>query len=225
MKIVKIISYAVVLCAAASFTAACGWFQNDDEADVSQFWVPDDAPGSKRKAGNGAGNGSSLTGFDDPELKLNGLEGREGDGSAGEWGSTLPDGGNGAGGEAYAEGFGARIPNVNFQPVYFLFDQQTILASEEEKLLEVVQYLRDNPDAGVVIEGNCDERGTTEYNRGLGEKRAIAAKKFLLAQGIAEERMKTVSYGKERPAVQGANEQAFKLNRRDELVPVYLLKK
>ena len=76
----------------------------------------------------------------------------------------------------------------------------------------------------MVIEGNCDERGTTEYNRALGEKRAIAAKTFLMDRGIAESRIKTVSYGEERPAQAGTGEDIFRLNRRDEFIPVTMKK-
>ena len=66
------------------------------------------------------------------------------------------------------------------------------------------------------VEGNCDERGTQEYNLALGQRRADAAKKFLMALGVAEHRIGTISYGEERPADPGHNERAWALNRRDE---------
>ena len=218
MKIVKLFSLVAVSFAVASFSAACGWFQDDSEEQISRFYQPDDGIAS-RDARNG-GKGSGLDNGTDSPFAQNNLG--EGEG-AGEWG-TDPAGGNGAGdGELYAD-FGTRISGVEFEPVYFLFDQNMILKTQEDKLLKVADYLKSNAAAGVVIEGNCDERGTTEYNRALGEKRAIAAKTFLMDQGIAESRIKTVSYGEERPAQTGTGEDIFRLNRRDEFIPVTMKK-
>ena len=70
----------------------------------------------------------------------------------------------------------------------------------------------------MIIEGNCDERGSAEYNRALGERRAIAAKEYLTAKGIDANRIKTVSYGVEKPADPGHNDQAWAKNRRDEFI-------
>ena len=239
MKIARIFSFAMLVCAAAAFTTACSWFQNDDESELSPYWTPDDGSSSaaKKKAADdaaakaaeaakaakkGAGAG------DADQLNLKAASGSEQDGfgleqdGPGEYGDDIAGADDG---ESYTEGFGARIKGVSFEPVYFLFDQNIILATQQSKIQAVADYLKDHPEAGVVIEGNCDERGTTEYNRALGEKRAIAAKTFLLDQGIEESRIKTISYGKERPASKGSDESAFKLNRRDDFVPVYLLKK
>lgn len=75
-------------------------------------------------------------------------------------------------------------------------------------------FLNANPALTVTIEGHCDERGTREYNLALGERRATAARDFLLAQGVDAARIRTISYGKERPAVSGSNNASWAKNRR-----------
>ena len=77
-----------------------------------------------------------------------------------------------------------------------------------------VAFLKKYPNDQLVVEGHADERGTREYNLALGERRANAVKDFLVAQGIQASRLKTISYGKERPAVLGSNEAAWAQNRR-----------
>jgi len=211
MKIAKLFSLAAVSFALASFTAACGWFQDDSEEHISRFYQPDD--GITRDANKDAKNGGES---EDP-FGQTGME--EGDG-VDPWSDKVAGADDG---ELYAD-FGTRIQGVTFEPVYFLFDQNMILKTQEDKLIKVADYLKSNAAAGVVIEGNCDERGTTEYNRALGEKRAIAAKTFLMDQGIAENRIKTISYGEERPAETGTGEDVFRLNRRDEFIPVTMKK-
>ena len=220
MKMIKQLTFVLLAGAIASFSSACSWWETSSEEEVSQFYQPDDGMARAGKSGAGLdGNDNiDLTGLQGGEGQ-NGLKNNSKDG-VDAWGSDT----NGANGGAYTDGFGARIAGVNFEPVYFSFDQNTIRQSEEHKLKAVADYLKGNAKAGIVIEGNCDSRGTTEYNRTLGEKRAIAAKTFLMAEGIAENRIKTLSYGKERPAVQGEDEAAHTQNRRDEFVPVYLLK-
>lgn len=121
--------------------------------------------------------------------------------------------------------FGTPDPNApNFEPVYFAFNSASIDGGEKGKLETVVSYLRGKAGTGVVIEGNCDERGSAEYNMSLGEKRAIASKEFVMSQGIDESRMKTVSLGKENPANPGHDESAWAQNRRDNFVGVILRK-
>jgi peptidoglycan-associated lipoprotein len=77
-----------------------------------------------------------------------------------------------------------------------------------------VTWLKSNARAKATIEGHCDERGTTEYNLGLGERRAKAVKDYLVAAGIGADRIATISYGKERPFVLGHDESSWKWNRR-----------
>jgi len=102
--------------------------------------------------------------------------------------------------------------------VYFDFDRATIKPSETGKLDEVVSYLKANPTHAVQIEGHCDERGTEQYNLSLGERRALAAREYLVTAGIQPERVFTISYGESRPADPGHNEAAWAKNRRCEFV-------
>ena len=102
--------------------------------------------------------------------------------------------------------------------VYFDFDKSAIKAGEQSKLAAVADYLKNNSAAAVRVEGNCDERGTEEYNRALGERRALAAREYLVNLGIDASRIDTLSKGEDNPADPGHNEAAWKLNRRDEFV-------
>jgi peptidoglycan-associated lipoprotein len=98
--------------------------------------------------------------------------------------------------------------------IFFDFDKSVVKPEGKEQLGKWVAYLKKYPNLQLMIEGHCDERGTREYNLALGERRANATKEFLVANGIAATRLKTVSYGKERPAVLGSNEAAWAQNRR-----------
>ncbi|HTZ76769.1 MAG TPA: peptidoglycan-associated lipoprotein Pal [Stellaceae bacterium] len=98
--------------------------------------------------------------------------------------------------------------------IYFAFDKSDITPESRQVLAKQADLLKQNPSVTVTIEGHCDERGTREYNLGLGERRANATKQALVALGIAANRINTISYGKERPAVLGHNEQAWAQNRR-----------
>lgn len=102
--------------------------------------------------------------------------------------------------------------------VYFDFDSATIKAGERSKLEDVANHLRANPPTKVQIEGHCDERGTEEYNRALGERRALAAREYLITLGIASDRIFTISYGEDKPAVQGTGEAVWSKNRRAEFI-------
>lgn len=102
--------------------------------------------------------------------------------------------------------------------VYFDFDKATIKSSEESKLQDVATFLKSNPVDGIIIEGNCDERGTEKYNLSLGERRALAAREFLANSGVDAGRIKTVTYGASKPVDPGHSESAFKKNRRDDIV-------
>lgn len=98
--------------------------------------------------------------------------------------------------------------------IYFDFDRSVLSNQAQELLKEKAQWMRANPDANVVIEGHCDERGTNAYNLALGERRAESTKTFLVNLGISGTRMTTISYGEERPLDMGHNEEAWAKNRR-----------
>jgi peptidoglycan-associated lipoprotein len=98
--------------------------------------------------------------------------------------------------------------------VFFGYDQYTIKARARGTLERQAAWLRRNASATITVEGHCDERGTREYNLGLGQRRADAVKKYLVALGVAENRIATISYGKERPVAMGSNDEAWAQNRR-----------
>ena len=105
------------------------------------------------------------------------------------------------------------IQNVGDR-VFFDFDKSTIKPEGQQTLQRQAQWLQKYPNVTVTVEGHCDDRGTREYNLALGERRATAVKNALAALGVSANRVKTISYGKERPAVLGDNEAAWAQNRR-----------
>ncbi len=98
--------------------------------------------------------------------------------------------------------------------VFFGYDSSELDSDALELLQDQVAWLKQNSNVSVTIEGHCDERGTREYNLALGEKRAQAVKNYLIGLGINPDRVSTISYGKERPAVVGSNDGAWAQNRR-----------
>ncbi|MAB18915.1 MAG: peptidoglycan-associated lipoprotein [SAR116 cluster bacterium] len=98
--------------------------------------------------------------------------------------------------------------------VYFSYDSAALDGNSKGSLFRQAAFLNANPTLTVTIEGHCDERGTREYNLALGERRAAAARDYLLAQGVDPARIKVISYGKERPAMAGSNEESWAKNRR-----------
>lgn len=109
----------------------------------------------------------------------------------------------------------SQIQEIEVQDrVLFAYDSAE-LSDESKKILDTqVAWLKSDPSIKITVEGHCDERGTREYNIALGEKRANSAKNYLVANGVDESRIKTISYGKERPAFFGATEEIFAKNRR-----------
>jgi peptidoglycan-associated lipoprotein len=98
--------------------------------------------------------------------------------------------------------------------VFFNYDSSELDSDAQELLQDQVAWLKQYSDVSVIIEGHCDERGTREYNLALGEKRAQSVKNYLISLGISSDRVSTISYGKERPAVVGSNDGAWAQNRR-----------
>lgn len=97
--------------------------------------------------------------------------------------------------------------------VYFPFNSSDLTSEAKSFLSEQAAWLNDNPRALIVIEGRCDERGTREYNLALGDRRANAARSYLVAKGVASDRIRTISYGKEKPVVLGSTPEAWAKNR------------
>lgn len=104
------------------------------------------------------------------------------------------------------------------QHIHFEFDSAELTDTAKDLLREKAGWLKANTDRQVIIEGHCDERGTTEYNLALGERRASAAKQYLQDLGVGAFRLTTVSYGEERPLDPGQNEAAYSKNRRAQFV-------
>jgi peptidoglycan-associated lipoprotein len=102
---------------------------------------------------------------------------------------------------------------------YFDLDKADLRPDAREALTKTADFLRNYPQAKVTIEGHCDERGSTEYNLALGDRRAAAVKQFLVSQGISADRMSTVSFGKEKPFCMESNETCWQQNRRGHFVP------
>jgi peptidoglycan-associated lipoprotein len=116
---------------------------------------------------------------------------------------------------AAAPAAAAAVPGPSpLKDVFFDYDKAGIRDDQKAALTENVGWLKGNTGAKILVEGHCDERGTAEYNLGLGERRAKAVKDYLIAAGIAADRVSTISYGKERPFVLGHDESAWKWNRR-----------
>ncbi len=104
------------------------------------------------------------------------------------------------------------------KPIYFDFDKSFIRDDARPVMQSTAEWLKAHPQATVRIEGNCDERGTIEYNQALGQRRAASAKKYLTDMGISAKRISLISYGKEKPICTEHNEECWQKNRRDDFV-------
>ena len=153
--------------------------------------------------GAGAGAGAGLGAAEGAEISTTGLD----EAQAGD----LSDAGVG---DRPFEEYCTRCTDVEFAPVYFGFDSTVVPQGEIGKIDAVAQHLADNANRVVVVEGNCDERGSNEYNMALGENRAGIIRNYLVQSGIDASRIQTRSYGEEKPAVDGHDEGAWAMNRR-----------
>ncbi|MEQ1729616.1 MAG: peptidoglycan-associated lipoprotein Pal, partial [Vicinamibacterales bacterium] len=108
--------------------------------------------------------------------------------------------------------------NSPLKPAFFDYDSSELSAETQRALTDNAALMKSNPAWAVTIEGHCDERGTPEYNLALGERRAVAARAYLISLGIPESRLRTVSYGKEFPFDPGHDDAAYAKNRRAHFV-------
>jgi peptidoglycan-associated lipoprotein len=108
--------------------------------------------------------------------------------------------------------------NAPLLPIYFDFDKSNIRKDQRARLETDAEFLSQNKAVRARIEGNCDERGTNEYNMALGQRRALSAKKYLVNLGIDAKRLETISYGEEKPLLFGHDEYSWAQNRRDDFV-------
>ena len=132
-------------------------------------------------------------------------------------GGTVPGGGPTAGLGEF-EGMAMDRDALAAYTIHFAYDSAAIRHSEQSNLQAVATALKADPGTKLLIEGNCDERGTEEYNRALGERRALAAREALAKQGVDPSRVRTISYGKDKPVDPGHDEAAWAKNRRDDFV-------
>jgi len=157
-------------------------------------------------------------------LPNHGLEGPPPDAERGK-----PLGTNEVNGNTASTGFPANDPEIRknwprdheifkSDTVHFEYDQSTVRPSERSKISHVADYLKANPNTALEIEGHCDERGTEEYNRSLGERRALALREQVIGLGVDASRIDTISFGKDRPVATGHDEAARSQNRRGEFV-------
>ena len=151
-------------------------------------------------------------------------------GMGSDGGSALPGQGDnvGANGDA-GSGIPASRPPGGVNPdsadystlasdtVYFDFDKATVNGDERGKLSAVAEWFKANPGHGLFLAGHADKRGTPEYNRALGERRALAVREYLVGLGLPAAQLYTISYGSDRPAVDGDTEEAYAKNRRVEI--------
>lgn len=136
------------------------------------------------------------------------MEGEEGD--AGATASGLADE-SGTSGSMLGEDM-EQLLDTN--KIYFEFDSSAVDEESQQVIEAHSQFLVENPDVNVVLEGHADERGTREYNLALGERRANSVAEIMVAYGVAPGRIQSISYGEERPAAMGSDESAWQLNRR-----------
>lgn len=123
-------------------------------------------------------------------------------------------------GEMSGDRFDGAEKKGMFTPVLFAYDSSTVDGSENSKIDQVASYMSSNSGAQIVVEGNCDERGSNEYNLALGERRALAVRAALVGKGADGSRIQTKSLGEEQPVAQGHDEAAWSQNRRAEFVLV-----
>jgi peptidoglycan-associated lipoprotein len=168
-------------------------------------------------AGGGAGAADSMNGGNRmgniTEETGPGIEGLDSTGRGGA-GSLAGDADQQS--DAYKREHGRCSPE--FKPIYFDYDQSKIKSDQIPAMEHNGSYLKNNSSARVLIEGNTDNRGTNEYNLALGERRAMSAKNYLREFGIEESRIRTVSYGEERPLFNGPSEDDYAQNRRDDFI-------
>ncbi len=113
---------------------------------------------------------------------------------------------------------GSQAAAIALEPAFYDFDSYALRDDARAALDRNGRLLRDNPGVNITIEGHCDERGTVEYNQALGDRRAQAARDYLVAAGVDAGRIRTISYGKERPFAEGQDESGWAQNRRAHFV-------
>jgi peptidoglycan-associated lipoprotein len=112
----------------------------------------------------------------------------------------------------------ATTSDEGLSTIYFDYDQAALRGDAREALKQNAEFLKQNPDVSIEIQGNCDERGSSEYNLALGMRRAESARRYLMDMGVEQKRISTISFGEEKPVIRGTSEQAWSKNRRGDFV-------
>jgi peptidoglycan-associated lipoprotein len=165
-------------------------------------------------ASSGIGKGQPIL---PPARPLN-QDGAGSNGSDAATGVNNPDGVNGQPSREEIDGMLANREQFKANTVYFDYDKSVVKADGKANIQAVASYLKAHSDNKVAIEGHCDERGTEEYNRSLGERRALSARDALIAVGVGADRVVTRSFGEDKPAELGHDEAAWSKNRRGEFI-------
>lgn len=139
-------------------------------------------------------------------------------GACAETGSRQEPAAEGAGAGQPTGARGAAVGAPSRNRLLFDFESSELKPAAVQILTQWAEYLSAHPQVSVTLEGHCDERGSPDYNIGLGERRAISAKSALVAKGVSPDRITVISYGEERPVAAGHNESAWSKNRRVEIV-------
>ena len=141
-----------------------------------------------------------------------------GEGAGVEDQSGAAGSGAGAGGAFGSHPWDDPANPLSNRVIYFEYDSSEVAAADRETLATHARYLAEHQNLTVTLEGHGDERGSREYNIGLGERRANAVRDLMVVQGVADTQIKSVSYGEEKPAVDGHDDAAWSQNRRVEIV-------
>jgi peptidoglycan-associated lipoprotein len=125
-----------------------------------------------------------------------------------------------AGGKSGSMKEGMGMTSMGLKPVYFDFDKSFIRNDAKSIMKANADWLKANPKVKIKVAGNCDDRGTKEYNQALGQRRSAGAKKYLVDMGVSSKRISLISYGKEKPICSEQNEECWQKNRRDDFIVV-----
>lgn len=176
----------------ALFSDGCSKKAKQSSPSLSDFGSDLDEPAEDSFGDSGLGSGPSTASAGDDEWSgMTGEQGLADRPYAGEWSS-----------------------DPNLAAVYFAYNRYDLSSEAQKTLSDNVNYLRSRTSVRVLLEGHCDERGTEEYNQGLGENRALAVREYLISQGISGSRIDILSFGELRPSVPGSGESAWSQNRR-----------
>lgn len=204
MKIISRLLVILLLTGTIPFLAACGKEQVSPYIPTESSDIPESSEIKYSSSGYSEESGPSEESLDS--------SGYGNDQAGGQYGASATDQES----EEYKKMHGRSSEQL--LPIYFDFDQASIRSDQVSRLEQNADYLKNTPSAKVIIEGNCDERGTNEYNLALGERRALNAKTYLIELGIDDIRIRTVSYGDERPLFLGQDEFSWSQNRRDDFI-------